>query len=101
MNKPAKAPKHRVLSTDGTVRCKYVFISRTENPHSLLEYIYDGKLMPKIVILCVKKMNHIDEICLSLKRKNMTLSSCTLQGKADSVSFSLPPIQVIWIGGSS
>lgn len=72
MNKPAKAPKHRVLSTDGTVRCKsckYVFISRTENPHSLLEYIYDEKLMPKIVILYVKKMNHIDEICLSLKKK--------------------------------
>jgi hypothetical protein len=55
MNKPAKAPKHRVLSTDGTVRCKYVFISRTENPHSLSDYIYDEKLLTKIVTLYVKK----------------------------------------------
>uniref|UniRef100_A0A0A8Y3X6 PsaJ n=1 Tax=Arundo donax TaxID=35708 RepID=A0A0A8Y3X6_ARUDO len=44
INKPAKAPNHRVLSTGATER--YVFISRIENPPSLLEYIYDQILLP-------------------------------------------------------
>jgi hypothetical protein len=49
INKPAKAPNHRVLSTGATER--YVFRSRIENPPSVLEYIYDQILLPKI--LCI------------------------------------------------
>lgn len=90
INKPAKAPNHRVLSTGATER--YVFISRIENPPSLLEYIYDQILLPKILcisfvqakfltkktksIFYIYRMNYIDEIFLSLKK--MTPSSYTL-----------------------
>lgn len=44
---PAKDPNHRVLTTGATER--YVFISRIENPPSLLEYIYGQMLQFKII----------------------------------------------------
>lgn len=39
INRPAKDPNHRVLSTGAVER--YVFRSRIENSPFLLEYIYD------------------------------------------------------------
>lgn len=44
---PAKDANHRVLTTGATER--YVFISRIENPPSLLEYIYGQMLQFKII----------------------------------------------------
>src|SRR5688572_15590416 len=49
INKRAKAPNHRALGTGATER--YFFISRIENPPSVLEYIHDQILLPKI--LCI------------------------------------------------